>query len=147
MGTKPTKLYHHFRVLEQEGLIKKAGTRKKRGTFEKYYKAVADWIAVDPGLLGANVVPVQSLYYRALQATMEEIAEVKRVYAKRKQKPQIQLKRLRIRSTRAKMQRLKRKLLEWTNACISASGDDDEVEYVITVAFYPAVNDRDQEGN
>lgn len=147
LGTKPTKLYHHFRILEEEGLIKKVGTRKKRGTIEKYYKAVADWIVVDPGLLGVNVVPVQSLYSSAIQATMEEIVEVKRAYAKRKQKPQILLKRLRIRSTQAKLQHLKRKLVEWTSACESASGDDGEVDYAITVAFYPALNDRDEGGN
>jgi CO/xanthine dehydrogenase Mo-binding subunit len=48
MGMKPTRLYHHFGVLEKAGLIRKVKTRKKRGTTEKYYEAVAQEVEIDP---------------------------------------------------------------------------------------------------
>ena len=41
LGEKPTKLYHHVDTLEVAGLIKLVKTRRKRGTIEKYYEAVA----------------------------------------------------------------------------------------------------------
>ena len=52
IGTHPTRLYHHFHVLEKAGLIQAAGTRQKRGTVEKYFKAAIDRIEIG-GTLGS----------------------------------------------------------------------------------------------
>lgn len=41
LGESPTKLYHHIDLLEKAGLIRLEETRQKRGTLEKYYRAVA----------------------------------------------------------------------------------------------------------
>ncbi len=54
LGEKPTRLYHHVARLEKVGLIELAETRPKRGTIEKYYRAVARTFRVDPGLLGGD---------------------------------------------------------------------------------------------
>ena len=42
LGEKPTKLYHHVDTLEAAGLIKLVKTKRKRGTVEKYFEAVAE---------------------------------------------------------------------------------------------------------
>jgi len=37
----PTRLYHHVAALERVGLVRLVETRRKRGTIEKYFSAVA----------------------------------------------------------------------------------------------------------
>ena len=46
----PTKLYHHFNALKEAGLIKLLEVRPNRGTWEKYYQAVARRFVVDDQL-------------------------------------------------------------------------------------------------
>ena len=46
----PTKLYHHFNALREAGLIKLLEVRPNRGTWEKYYQAVARRFMVDDQL-------------------------------------------------------------------------------------------------
>ena len=41
LGETPTKLYHHVAALEKAGLVRVCETRRKRGTTEKYFEAVA----------------------------------------------------------------------------------------------------------
>lgn len=41
LGEKPTRLYHHVKLLEKAGLIRITHTRQNRGTTEKYYEAIA----------------------------------------------------------------------------------------------------------
>ena len=41
LGEAPTRLYHHVAALERAGLIRVRETRRKRGTTEKYFEAVA----------------------------------------------------------------------------------------------------------
>ena len=48
LGIKPTRLYHHVAKLESAGLIELTETRPVRGTTEKYFRAVATVLTVDP---------------------------------------------------------------------------------------------------
>src|SRR5579871_6054782 len=64
LGEKATKLYHHFGTLEAAGLIGLVETRAKRGTVEKYYRAVAEDFAVDRDLLEGTRGPARG--YAAL---------------------------------------------------------------------------------
>ena len=41
LGEKPTKLYRHVDALERVGLVRLVTTRRKRGTTERYFRAVA----------------------------------------------------------------------------------------------------------
>lgn len=41
LGEPPTRLYHHVAALERAGLLRLVETRKKRGTVERWYEAVA----------------------------------------------------------------------------------------------------------
>lgn len=45
---KPTGLYHHVRVLEAAGLLREERTQQKRGTIERYYRAVHAELRIDP---------------------------------------------------------------------------------------------------
>ncbi|MGI8737903.1 MAG: ArsR/SmtB family transcription factor [Candidatus Eremiobacter antarcticus] len=50
LGASPTKLYRHLAILERAGLVRRAHTKRKRGTVEQYFVAAARRLAVDPTL-------------------------------------------------------------------------------------------------
>ena len=54
LGEKPTKLYHHVDALERAGVIRLVATRPKRGTTEKYFRAVARSFRADPRLFASD---------------------------------------------------------------------------------------------
>ena len=54
LGRKQTGVYHHLKVLQQAGLIREAGSRRKRGTIERSYAAVAADVRVDPRVFGGR---------------------------------------------------------------------------------------------
>ncbi len=45
-----SRLYYHINLLEEHGLLRVAATRLVSGIVEKYYRAVAQFITVDPAL-------------------------------------------------------------------------------------------------
>ena len=49
-------MYHHFEVLERVGLIRLVETKPKRGTVERYYRAVAGEFNADPRLFRVGPV-------------------------------------------------------------------------------------------
>jgi hypothetical protein len=53
MDEKPTRLYHHVELLEQNGFLEVVDTRQIRGTVEKYYQTVARKIIVDHAMVGS----------------------------------------------------------------------------------------------
>ena len=78
LGTKPTRLYHHFAALEQAKLIELAGTRQRRGVVERLYRPVAQMFVVDRALFeggqgrqrGDSVVSAASAMFAV---TLEEL--------------------------------------------------------------------------
>jgi DNA-binding transcriptional ArsR family regulator len=78
LGTKPTRLYHHFATLEQAKLIELAGTRQRRGVVERLYRPAAQMFVVDRALFegsqgrqrGEGVVSAASAMFAV---TLEEL--------------------------------------------------------------------------
>lgn len=146
LGEKqPTKLYHHVEALERVGLIKLVKTRKKRGTVEKYYQAVAGDFTVDRKLFAVRpqtreaIEAVQAMVAGPLETTLSEICQS---IAEKLLKPEDEhrpafLTRLRIRTTQAQIKKLQKRLQGWLKECRAADRKRGEVEYGLTVAFYP----------
>ena len=53
MDEKPTRLYHHIDLLEQNGFLEVVDTKQVRGTVEKTYQTVARKIIVDHAMVGS----------------------------------------------------------------------------------------------
>ncbi len=145
LGTKPTRLYHHFGVLERAGIIRKVRTRKVRGATEKYYQATANRMTVDPRLRSGGVVPVHPLYAAAFHSTLDEIDAAERSLAGTARQTPILVNRLRIRTTAATAAGLQKQLEEWIASCEQASSADGDAEFGITVAFYQMPDSRPEE--
>lgn len=54
LGLSASKLYYHFNLLEQHGLIEVVETRQVGNLVEKHYRAVAPRFELAPGLLATN---------------------------------------------------------------------------------------------
>jgi DNA-binding transcriptional ArsR family regulator len=73
LGRKPTGLYHHVRVLEKAHLVRQTETRQKRGTVEKYYRAVTPSVRVDPGVFERKRSRVPAVLAGVLEAAEDEV--------------------------------------------------------------------------
>ncbi len=57
VGQVPTKLYYHFRTLEEHDLIRVVDTRVVSGIIEKWYQTSAARLTVDRSLLAPGAAP------------------------------------------------------------------------------------------
>ena len=73
LGTHPTRLYHHFRVLERAGLIRPAGTRQTRGTTEKYFKAAVDRLDMTSRSTGGATLLAAAMLEGVLGSTLADL--------------------------------------------------------------------------
>jgi predicted transcriptional regulator len=155
LGEKPTKLYHHVEILAQAGLIKLVKTRQNRGTVEKYYQTVARKFAVDQQLLSptptANEVmgELQTMVTNALQTSLSEAHTDFAVDLTNKSDAAclpIATTHTRIRTSRKQIARLIQKLQKWSEECRAAHDDKGEVEYNLTLAFYPVKERKGRKG-
>lgn len=144
IGTQPTRLYHHFRVLEKVGLIQAAGTRQKRGTVEKYFKAAIDRIEVGGTSLGSAGGVVPALIEGALGSTLADMRHAGTPRTTRSREPRACLKRYLIRATPEQATEIHARLEAIAELCEQASADAGEKVFGVTLAFYesPAARKR-----
>ena len=142
LDERPTRLYHHVQALERAGLLKLVRTRKKRGTTEKYYQAVARRFRVAPGLIGprerGKAGAVASAAANLLDATRAELMRALSPRALRD--PALVGSRLLARSsvrlTRQGALALRRKIERWiAETCRHDEPAGDA--YRLSVLFYP----------
>ena len=134
LGTPPTRLYHHFRVLEQAGLIRPSGTRRKRGTTEKYFKASADLIRVVASPRSARssaAISASALLQGVLAATQADLGRESSAAASSGRLRY--LRRYRIRATPARLAKILAQLETVAGACETAGGSRRAPEFGITL--------------
>lgn len=141
LGEKPTKLYHHIDALERVGLIRLESTRQKRGTLEKYYRAVATSFRADPELFSSTSCAPES--WAAMGATVLENA-VTELRGLAPPDPSESPEKaifagVRIRARAADVAALQEKVESWIEEAtsIECEEEDEEVDYRLAVAFYP----------
>lgn len=84
LGEKLTRVYHHVDALAAAGLIELVDTQPKRGTVEKYYRAAAERVSVDPAMFRTGELPVEagelsaSLFGAALELASAETRKLAR---------------------------------------------------------------------
>ena len=55
LGVRPTRLYYHFKILEQSGLIRVADRRMVSGIEERSYESVAESTTIAPEVIPSGV--------------------------------------------------------------------------------------------
>jgi len=145
LGEKPTRLYHHVQTLERAGLIRLVETRKKRGTVEKYYRAVAGGFMVDRKLLeltkGARKATrgYESLVLSALEAALMEAHKsvAARLIHPVEAGRNALVYRRQFSCAEAEIKRLMDKIQGWIEECQAAHHEPGDMQYSLTIAFYP----------
>lgn len=151
LGLAPSKLYYHFKMLEQHGLIEVVETRQVANLTEKHYRAVAPRFELAPGLLAtnteegkanANEVLVSIIdttrddMLRSLQARYYQLEHGAPEHPRR-----VIINRLVSRLPEAKVTEFQDRLcalLEEYEAADSPGISPDTFPYAFTVALYPS---------
>ena len=135
--SKPTRFYHHFALLERASLIRLVETRRKRGTTEKYYRAISATLSLDDDHFADRRGDVAALRISALQSAIYELLDNQNDASR-----QTVVRRLSIRTTRAQAQRLREQLDDFIDACLEAQRRNGRTEFGITVAMCPRKQTR-----
>lgn len=152
LGEKPTKLYHHVEILEETGLIRLVETRQNRGTIEKYFQAVAKQFIVDHDLLslsGPSEDAIGELQGMVINTLQEGLAEARQRFSiahlgsTSHQLPLVLAQR-RIRASQAQIEKLSQSLQAWLAECKATQHEESDVEYALTLAFYPVQQDASE---
>ncbi len=150
LGEKPTKLYHHVDTLESAGLIRLVKTKRKRGTVEKYFEAVAQRFVMDREAVEVRVKAddslgqLETIIASSLDETLDELRQsmgAGLVRADEDADDSVFI-RSHMRMTGAQMQYLVERLQEWIRECEGSHNPEAELEYGLTVAFYPTKDSR-----
>ncbi len=150
IGEKPTKLYHHVETLESAGFIRLVKTQKKRGTVEKYYEAVAERFVMDRQAVevcsennGAQG-ELETIIATSLDDTLDEIrgAMASGLIRADDDSGESVFIRSHLRMTPEQMTMLIERLQQWIRDVQGSHDLDGELEYGLTVAFYPTKRSR-----
>jgi predicted transcriptional regulator len=134
-------LYHHLGVLERAGLVHQVGSRKTRGTTEKYFQAVSQRVILDKELFGKRVSAQQALIGQLLRVTLEEFLAAQFISTKGAALPRM-IKRLRICTTPKRATALQQTLDKWLVGFEAANDAKGNCEYAVTVALYPTSSEK-----
>ncbi len=144
LGLPPSRLYYHFKLLEQHGLIRVVHTRLVSGIVEKHYRAVAYAFDVDRTLLGpasgspgAGARAVQEAVERVQQDLAALLAQGREPAAADEPPMRLSLAMARLSQdqSRAFLQRLA-ELVAAFEATTPPEGQQAEM-FTLFVAFYP----------
>ena len=147
LGEKPTKLYHHVDVLEKAGLIGLVRTQRKRGTTEKYFRAVARRFVVDRAAIevvsevGDEEGQLDRKIATSLESTLLEIRDslaggLIGADADADAEASVFV-RSHLRASPQQISQLIRRLQEWIGECQTSHDRSAGLEYGVTLAFYP----------
>ncbi len=145
LGEKPTKLYHHFELMETTGLIRKVKTQKKRGTIETYYQATAKDFTLAPDLFTASspshesVQTLQDLFASLLQTTLSELRASLRagLIVPEGKNAMTTLAGIHIEATPEQLDDIHGKLRDLIKTADKTQGKGGPLTYNLTVAFFP----------
>ena len=136
LKTHPTRLYHHFRVLEKVGLIRPAGTRQARGAVEKYFQAVVDRVEMRPARTGRGRL-VPALLAAVLGSTLSDLQTgIPQQSGRRAPRAYTYLRRYRIRVAPEWAAEIRTRLAALADLCERAPVSDAGEEFGLTLALY-----------
>lgn len=137
LGEPLTKLYRHVDALLDAGLVEVTGERKKRGTVERRFRAVARRYEVEDGLLGATDPGPEDESIRALLRGAEN--EIMAALHGPKEPLAPSVARFRAKASPDRLRELQERMFSW----LEEIGEEDEVpgddaiEVGALIALYP----------
>jgi DNA-binding transcriptional ArsR family regulator len=71
LGLAPSKLYYHFNMLEQNGLIEVVETRMVANMVEKHFRATFSEIEIDPNLISTGTEEGKEIVNTLITSTID----------------------------------------------------------------------------
>jgi len=144
MGEKPTRLYHHVDLLEQNGFLEIVETKQVRGTVEKTYQTVARKIIVDHAMVGSleeetGDPEVKNVIINTIQACLVDARDnLDEEFLQRKHQPAVVIAQAKVQMTPTQLKVFEEKL-DTLLQDISAleHGDEEQTVYSFTAACFP----------
>lgn len=151
MEEAPSNLHYHVEQLHQAGLVELVRTSPKRGTTEKYYRAVAKRFEIAPALLkiaaadeevGAETL---SLVGNAIRSTYIDFSQslARGLIGTEREDLAPHVNVQHVRASAERLEELRRRLAEWLAECEKAHDEEREVDadgvadYDLLVLFFP----------
>lgn len=145
LGESITKLYRHVDALHGAGLLEIAAEKRKRGTVERTFRAVAHRFEVDQALFtdddgGDGMTAVRDMLRAGEAEIIQAIAN-----ADPAAEAEAVMMRLRCKASPARLAELRQMLNEWIDSTQEdgANGDESLREFGALIAFYPIENEND----
>lgn len=143
LGEPPTRLYHHVEKLHGVGLIEQTRTNQKRGTIEKYYRAVAVAFRADASLLQSapegkkdDVDAMVATVFGNTAAELQRLAAARRGAARDEHgADEALMAYTELRTSAAGIEAIRAKLKETLEGLPDAP--DGERRYRLTLALFP----------
>lgn len=139
LDVPPTRLYRHVDALLEAGLLELVAERPKRGTVERYLRAVARRFEVDPALFARSGTGGEGAGLGAILRGVEEDVSRALADASESSDPPL-VAHAQLVGSPARVARLRAKLAELLED-MGDEGDDDpgegEVVYGCLIALYP----------
>lgn len=143
LGENITKMYRHVDALHDAGLLVVVKEKRKRGTIERTFRAVAERFEADQSLFtdesgGDGIATAREV----LRVSENEILNALRE-AEPGKEPEPILMRLRAKATPERIAELRRTLKEWIQSTQEENDvDDTNVQEIgALIAFYPIASD------
>lgn len=141
----PSNLHYHVDRLREAGLIRLQRTEPRRGATEKYYRAVALAFTLAPELVA--LAPVgRSLDEDVLSVVRGILESTYRTLVRSLQEGLVGegegsvvpvVNSCRIRASRARVDELRQRLIDWLEDCQEAQEDEGEVEFATLSLMFP----------
>jgi len=148
LDERPTKLYHHIQILESLGLIELVKTEQKRGTTEKYFRAVASSYTINEQLMTGISQSADAM--EAFDSAIKSIFTVTQDEVRASLSSKLfnpgdksmpgRISRSVVRAGPKQIAALSKKMNAWIEACEKTDDKNGELTYSIMVAFFPTVN-------
>lgn len=139
LGESVTKLYRHVDALHDAKLIEIAGEKKKRGTLERTFRAVAHRFEADAALFAANADPAGMDAARDMLRSAETEILTAIADDSGRDESEAMFARLRFKASPARIAELRNTLKTWVESVQDDddSGAEDATEIGALIAFYP----------
>ncbi len=135
LGTSPTKLYYHLKMLEAGGIVRVAGERVVSGIIERSYRAVARGFVVERALLSSGGDELADAQAVILDETAAEYRRRGRRGGAEKASVDPLIARSYVRCAPAQLLELRRRLAEIVESADDADSDDGDSACLAVALF------------
>lgn len=156
MGEKAPKLYRHVDAMVEAGFLQLVAEKPKRGTVERYYRAVASRFEIDPELFAPSASAADDAFEVVRSLLRETESDLLKLATNSEQRADQGMPaegemplvlRFSIQAGSKEIASLRRKLDEWlaevqqlTDSTGSSKPAADEASYAGMLAFYPSAD-------